>query len=73
MLGRDRFGSGAYLEEHMNEMVHPPSHVATLGRPTSGVAITWSIILQPAMAAVLMSASTVIVAINAQLLQRTAT
>lgn len=57
----------------MNEMVHPPSHVATLSRPTSGVAITWGIILQPAMAAVLMSASTVIVAINAQLLQRTAT
>lgn len=37
----------------------------------AGVAIAWGIVLQPAMAAVLMSASTVIVAINAQLLQRT--
>ncbi len=39
----------------------------------AGVAIAWGIVLQPAMGAVLMSASTVIVAINAQLLQRTAT
>ncbi len=38
----------------------------------AGVAIAWGIVLQPAMAAVLMSASTVIVAINAQLLQRSA-
>ncbi len=38
----------------------------------AGVAITWGIVLQPAMAAVLMSASTVIVAFNAQLLQRSA-
>jgi Cu2+-exporting ATPase len=39
----------------------------------AGVAITWGIVLQPAMAAVLMSASTVIVAVNAQLLHRTTT
>jgi Cu2+-exporting ATPase len=38
----------------------------------AGVAIAWGIVLQPAMAAVLMSASTVIVAINAQLLHRRA-
>jgi P-type Cu2+ transporter len=38
----------------------------------AGVAAAWGILLQPAMGAVLMSASTVIVAINAQLLQRQA-
>ena len=36
----------------------------------AGVAYTWGILLSPAMGAVLMSASTVIVAINAQLLRR---
>lgn len=38
----------------------------------AGVAAAWGLLLQPAMGAVLMSASTVIVAINAQLLQRQA-
>jgi P-type Cu2+ transporter len=36
----------------------------------AGVAVGWGIILHPAMGAVLMSASTVIVALNAQLLRR---
>ena len=36
----------------------------------AGVAYTWGILLSPAVGAVLMSASTVIVAINAQLLRR---
>jgi P-type Cu2+ transporter len=36
----------------------------------AGVLATWGVILHPALAAVLMSASTVIVAINAQLLRR---
>ncbi len=36
----------------------------------AGVAYTWGILLSPAMGAVLMSASTVIVAINAQFLRR---
>ena len=38
----------------------------------AGVLAPWGIVLSPAMGAVLMSASTVIVAINAQLLRRTA-
>jgi Cu2+-exporting ATPase len=37
----------------------------------AGVAAFWGIVLTPAVGAVLMSASTVIVAINAQLLGRT--
>ena len=36
----------------------------------AGVAFGWGILLSPAVGAVLMSASTVIVAINAQLLRR---
>ena len=36
----------------------------------AGVLATWGILLTPAAGAVLMSASTVIVAINAQLLKR---
>jgi Cu2+-exporting ATPase len=39
----------------------------------AGVAYRWGILLSPAIGAVLMSLSTVIVAINAQLLRRTAT
>lgn len=40
-------------------------------RPLSDLALAWvGIVLGPAVAAVLMSASTVIVAINAQLLRR---
>jgi Cu2+-exporting ATPase len=38
----------------------------------AGVLVPWGIVLSPAVGAVLMSASTVIVAINAQLLRRTA-
>jgi Cu2+-exporting ATPase len=37
----------------------------------AGVLAPWGILLHPAMGAVLMSASTVIVALNAQLLRRT--
>ena len=37
----------------------------------AGVLATWGILLSPAVGAVLMSASTVIVAVNAQLLRRT--
>ena len=36
----------------------------------AGVLAPWGIVLSPAMGAILMSASTVIVAINAQLLRR---
>ena len=38
----------------------------------AGVAFAWGIVLTPAMGAVLMSASTVVVAVNAQLLRRAA-
>jgi P-type Cu2+ transporter len=38
----------------------------------AGVLYAWGILLSPALGAVLMSASTVIVAINAQLLRRAA-
>lgn len=37
----------------------------------AGVLAPWSIILHPAVGAILMSASTIIVAINTQLLRRT--
>jgi Cu2+-exporting ATPase len=37
----------------------------------AGVAVAWGVLLTPAVGAVLMSASTVIVAINARLLGRT--
>jgi Cu2+-exporting ATPase len=37
----------------------------------AGVLAAWGILLTPALGAVLMSASTVIVAVNAQLLKRT--
>ena len=36
----------------------------------AGVAAPWGIVLSPAVAAVLMSLSTIIVAVNAQLLRR---
>jgi P-type Cu2+ transporter len=36
----------------------------------AGVGYTWGLLLSPAVGAVLMSASTVIVALNAQLLKR---
>jgi P-type Cu2+ transporter len=36
----------------------------------AGVAFAWGVVLTPAMGAVLMSASTVVVALNAQLLRR---
>jgi P-type Cu2+ transporter len=36
----------------------------------AGVAAPWGVVLSPAVGAVLMSASTVIVALNAQLLRR---
>ncbi len=38
----------------------------------AGVLAGWGILLTPALGAVLMSASTVVVALNAQLLKRTA-
>jgi len=37
----------------------------------AGVLTAWGVLLTPAVSAVLMSASTVVVAINAQLLKRT--
>jgi Cu2+-exporting ATPase len=37
----------------------------------AGVLAKWGVVLSPAFGAVLMSASTVIVAVNAQLLRRT--
>jgi P-type Cu2+ transporter len=40
-------------------------------RLAAGVLAAWGILLAPAVAAVFMSASTVIVAVNAQLLRRT--
>jgi Cu2+-exporting ATPase len=47
------------------------AHVAIEATAASDWLIHWGFVLSPAVGAVLMSASTIIVALNAQLLRRT--